>query len=197
MTWYCLKVAPGALTVRHLTVERARGTGRIVPLGFPVEAILRRRGLEPFIPVESIFIRRDRYHLGAKKRVKRALLPGMVFLNLSAPVNWLDVLSTPMVSGVFGLNGKPYAFREDEDGRCPDIDRLISISEDLRMPEYYSPMPTRRTYDVGDTVVDLTGVFEGAFKVIEIEGSYAKILAPLFGELREVTTQASHLAKVV
>lgn len=188
--WYGIKVASGALTLRHATTATWR---KVNPsrarMGFPVEEIMRRRGLSPFIPVESIFIRNDRFHLGAKRRVKRAILPGLVFLELPAAVNWLAISEIPMVTGLFTLYGQPYRFHPE------GIARLRAISAGLYQPETYRPMPTRRAYKPGDEVVDLTGVFEGKFRVSEVTGEIAKFLVPFFGDLREITTSASHLAK--
>lgn len=178
--WYALRVAPGALSLRRLGEDK---------LDFPIVEIMRRRGITPFVPVESIFIRRDRFHIGAKKRVKRALLPGMVFLHLAHPVNWWSLVTIPMVHSVFTLNGEPYSFPE------AGIERLHAITDDLRQPEFYRPMPTRRGYSVGDDVVDLTGMFEGKLKVTEVTGEVAKFLVPFFGEMREITTTARSLAK--
>lgn len=178
--WYALKVHSRGLSLRDLGRHK---------LDFPVVEIMRRRGLDPFVPVESIFIRHNRYHLAAKKRVKRALLPGMVFLHLEEPVNWWLLASIPLVSGIFGFGGRPYRFASS------GIDRLMAISDDLYQPDHYRPMPTRRAYDVGDDVIDLTGRFEGAMTVTEIKGETARILVPFFGEMREATVAASMLAK--
>lgn len=194
--WYGLRVDRRGLSLRNLEGQQARrpvplaGPQRAPALGFPVEEILKRRGYKPFIPVESIFIRRDRFRPKEKRRVKRALLPGMLFLNLpTRGVNWYSLLTAPMVHGVFGVGGAPYRFSE------AGIERLIAISADLRQPDFYRPMPTRRGYEVGDEVVDMTGLFEDRLKVVEIEGETAKVLAPFFGEVREIRMQAAQLAK--
>lgn len=193
--WYGITVASGALTLRHQTTARwraihASAPGAKVPqMDFPIAEIMRRRGLNPFIPVESIFIRNDRFHLGAKRRVKRAILPGLVFLELEDKPNWPMIEAIPMVTGYLAFYGHPYQFHPD------GIARLRAISAELYMPERARAMPTRRAYDVGDTVVDLTGTLEGAMEVTEINGRTAKILAQFFGEVREITTSAAHLAK--
>lgn len=190
--WYALSVDRRGLRLRDLTGS-IRPSGTIPPPkphGFPVEEILTRHGLRPFIPVESIFIRRNKYRPNEKRRVKRALLPGMVFVNLpDRGVNWYSLLSAPMVYGVFGFHGMPYRFDED------DMNKLVAISADLRQPEYYRPMPTRRGYEVGDEVVDLTGTFEGTFKVVEIRDETAAVLAPFFGDVRRIQMRAANLAK--
>lgn len=195
--WYAVRIAPGGLTFRHTRLERThprlegkarlRGSG---PLGFPAEEILLRYGYAPFIPTESIFIRHNAFHSGMKKRVRRALIPSMVFLNLSAGVNWFHLLNVPMVTGVFGINGVPRRFRENE------IARLEAMSESLRQPDYYRPMPTRRGYKVGDLVIDLGGRLpDFPMEVVEIKGETAKLLANLFGGYVEVEARTANLAK--
>jgi transcription antitermination factor NusG len=177
-------VLSNALTLRNLD-----GRTNARKMDFPIAEIMRRRGLTPFIPTESIFIRNDRYYLGNKRRVQRALIPGLVFLHLEEPVNWLWISGIPMVHGIFGFRGVPYRFARD------GIERLVAISDDLRQPDYYRPMPTRRAYQVGDQVIDLSGLIEGTIEVAEIKGEMARVLVPFFGHLREVTTRASSLAK--
>lgn len=194
--WYALRVATGALQLRHPTTERWRRkvavpAGISIPAeGFPIEQIMARRGYKPFIPVENIFIRKNRFHPREKKRVKRAILPGMVFLRLAGNVNWYSILQMPMITGVFGIGGRPYRFDDAA------VEKLIAISADARQPDFYKPMPTRRGYNVGDKVVDLGGLIEGEIEVVEINGNVAKVLVPFFGDLRRVTAQASNLAKV-
>lgn len=196
--WYAIRVDQKGLTLRDLSGSKVKpaaataGTHLPRPQGFAVEEILRRRGYNPFIPVESIFIRRNRYRPTEKRRVKRVILPGMVFLSLPVRgMNWLSLLTAPMVHGVFGLQGVPYRFSQ------AGIERLIAISDSLKQPDFYRPMPTRRGYEVGDAVVDISGLFEGALKVVEIKGNTAKVLAPFFGEMREIAMQAAQLAKAV
>lgn len=194
--WYAVQIAPGGLTLRHTRMERPasrrpdppklRPGG---PLGFPAEEILKLRGYRPFVPVESIFIRKNAFRKHEKTRVKRALIPGLVFLHLAPPVNWLALSQVPMVLGVFGLNGKPYRFPPAA------MARLIRMSDDLKMPDFYRPMPTRRTYDVGDDVMDLLGRFDTPLKVVEIAGETAKVLGKLFGAEHLMTARVSQLAK--
>lgn len=195
--WYGICIAPGGLVFRHTWFERShprlegkarlRGTG---PLGFPAEEILKRYGYAPFIPTESIFIRHNAFHAGQKKRVRRALIPSMVFLELTGIVDWFHLLNVPMVTGVFGNNGTPRRFRENE------IDRLRCISDDLTQPEYYRPMPTRRGYKVGDKVVDLGGSLpDYPMQVMEINGNTAKLLAVLLGREVKIEAKTANLAK--
>jgi hypothetical protein len=75
------------------------------------------------------------------------------------------------------------------------MDRLIAMSDDLRQPEYFKPMPTRRGYKVGDQVRDLAARFDMPLEVIEITGETAKVLGRLFGADYEMTAHVSALAK--
>jgi transcription antitermination factor NusG len=195
--WYALKIAPGGLTLRHTRLERPpvhrasmppklRPAG---PLGFPAEEALKRRGYDPFVPVENFFIRKNKYRKHEKTRVKRALIPGLVFLHITGDPNWLAISEVPMILGVLGFNGEPYRFHPS------GIAKLHAISAELYQPERARPMPTRRAYEVGDEVVDLLGRFDFPLKVVEIAGETAKVLGRLFGSDYEMTAQVSQLAK--
>jgi len=70
---------------------------------------MRRAGLRPFVPVEEKFIQRNRYRRQVRVRVRRAMLLGMVFLQIAEPVNWLRLCRTPMVVGPWGWAGFPTA----------------------------------------------------------------------------------------
>lgn len=195
-SWYAVQIASGGLTLRCTRWDRPETSAArppqlrpAGPLGFPAEEVLKRHGYRPFVPVESIFIRRNKYRKHEKMRVKRALIPGLVFLHLVAPVDWFALSEVPMVTGVFGLGGRPYRFAPAA------MARLIQMSEDLRMPEYYRPMPTRRTFEVGDDVVDTLGRFDMPLKVVSITGETARVLGKLFGSEIEMTARVSQLAK--
>jgi transcription antitermination factor NusG len=187
--WYALQVAPGALALRHPVPMRERANV-YRPLGFPIEEIMHRRGLEPFIPSENLWIRANKFRKHEKRRVRRAILPGMVFLKVRHPVPWAALCAIPMVTGIFGIYGSPYPFHPT------GIARLAAISATLYQPERARPMPTRRTYEVGDDVLDLLGRFEGVpLKVVDISGERAKVLGKLFGSEFEMSANVSDLAK--
>ncbi|HMR51208.1 MAG TPA: transcription termination/antitermination NusG family protein [Amaricoccus sp.] len=180
--WYALRVDH-----RHGLMERHVAAG----LGFPIEEILRRHGIEPFVPVETKFIRRTRTSRLAKKKVKRAILIGYVLVRLAPPVNWLAVLSIPLVTGVVGFGGRPVPIGDAA------VERLAARAGGMRARDYHRPMPTNRWFDPGDRVEVLDGPLrERVFTVVGIEGEMARVFQEFFGVEHQVEIATSCLARV-
>ena len=138
---------------------------------FVVEAAMRRRGVEAWVPVESVFNRANRFHHKAKKLVYRPILPGLVFVGFSAPPNWLAVLDCPMVRGVFGCDGRPSALRQK------DLDQMRKIESGEQAAAVERFMPTNRVFTVGQEVEVLEGSLEGErITVLEMDGLQARFL---------------------
>ncbi|WP_298618747.1 transcription termination/antitermination NusG family protein [uncultured Zoogloea sp.] len=195
--WFMLRVDPrrpslGACHARPLrAVPRADVTR--APVGgipaiastptraeFVVEAALRRRGLDAWVPVESRFHRHNRYHRGAKKLVVVPILTGYVLARVRRALDWLAVLDCPMVRGVMGFGGVPARLPAAAIGRLREIEDLSQARA------YHRLMPTRRAYEVGELVEVLDGPMEGFHvEVLAITSQAARVLFHLFGRETE------------
>ena len=146
---------------------------------FVVEAVLRRRGFEAWVPVESFFIRRNRYSKGKKRLMFHPILIGYVLVRLEGKPNWPRVLDYPMITGVVGVGGAPLRVREQGLEELLAIQRREQARPDERL------MPTHRTYDVGDEVEVLDGALDGArLKVVGLTRQAAAFESLLFGGAR-------------
>lgn len=201
--WYALWCDPSGLRRQHTTGASYRKKAGAAaphaawavdaPLRFPIEHILRKRGLNPFIPVESKFVRHNAFHAGRRIRVRVPILPGLVFLHLQEPVNWYWLLSIPMVSRPFMAAGAPVRFPQAA------VDELDAISEFKRAPDYAEAMPTNAAYDPGDEVIVREGPFSDLrvrVLAVDIMRKRSRVLAEFLGQMRELEMDTSNLAAV-
>lgn len=168
------------------------------------ERTARKAGLATFLPRENK--RRWSNHVDRAKRVqsdKRVLkFPGLMFVGFQPLVyNWHLVEKIWFCRGILGFGGKPVRIplhaRRDPNGEIREIG-LMDVFEECR--NGYSAareqMQTGHEYEVGDEVMSATELFEGMkFKVIDIDGRYAKIAAPLLGGTRDIQVEVGSLVK--
>ena len=192
--WYLLRVMPRAPSIglcqprrmvdrsKRVRVPAAEGSIEVAtPLRgeFVVEAVLRRRGLEAWVPVESFFIRRNRYSKAPKRLIFHPILIGYVLVCLEGAPNWPRVLDFPLITGVVGRCGEPE--RVDEKG----LEQLRAIQRREQAKPDERAMPTHRVYGVGDEVEVLDGAIEGArLKVVGLTRQAAAFESLLFGGSR-------------
>ncbi|WP_299133541.1 transcription termination/antitermination NusG family protein [uncultured Amaricoccus sp.] len=205
--WYALRVDP-----RHPSVGGGVARRRVprlptpVPVDgrsavetreppraeFVVEAVLGRRGIEAWVPVESRFNRANRYQRTAKVLAVRPVLAGYVFVVLDRPAQWDVALACPMVRGVMGFGGVP--------ARLPEagIARLREIEAVAQARAHHRLMPTGRAFEVGEVVELIDGPMEGRrVEVIGIEGDRARVFCEFFGGVFDVTIGLDRLGAVV
>jgi transcription antitermination factor NusG len=161
--WFALRVAPQA--------------------EFACAHLLRARGLAAWAPWETKWIRANRYRKGAKREVRRPLLPGYVLARLgdweAEACAWQRALGVVGVQGVVGALGRPLALREAA------VADLRALCERRRAAERQRAMPTNRVFDVGDVVEVLEGPLEGVVvTVLEISRGFAEVVGVDVGALR-------------
>lgn len=143
---------------------------------YVVEALLARRGIEAWVPVESVYARANRYHRRARRLVVHPMLTGYVLVRMLPGGPWARVLSVPLVVGVVGIGGLPLAMPDAAIARMREAEAGAQADEQQRL------MPTRRVYAVGDPVEVLDGPLAGqVMRVVGIEGDLARVVGPLFG----------------
>lgn len=151
---------------------------------FVVEAVLRRRGYDAWVPCESLWIRQTRYHRTRKKAVHRPIIAGFVLVDPGPKSNWPRLMDFPLIRGVVGFGGVPA--RIDEAG----MRRLREIERRSQARTYQRMMPTRRSFEIGDEVEVLEGPFEGNHvRVVGLTAAAAEFEGLLFG--RVVTGEIS------
>ena len=143
---------------------------------YVVEAVLARRGIEAWVPVESVWARANRYHRKAKQLVLHPMLTGYVLVRMAPGARWEPVLACPLVAGVVGRQGLPMALPDAAVARLREAQWHRQAEAQQRL------MPTRRVYQVGEDVEVLDGPLEGTvMRVVAITGDLAKVVGPLFG----------------
>lgn len=143
---------------------------------YVVEAVLARRGIEAWVPVESVFARANRYHRRARQLVLHPMLTGYVLVRMAPGARWEPVLACPLVAGVVGVAGVPMALpdRAVAHLRQEQAQRQAAAQERL--------MPTRRVYGIGAEVEVLDGPLEGrVMRVVAIAGDLARVVGPFLG----------------
>ncbi|OQC19053.1 MAG: transcription antitermination protein NusG [Planctomycetes bacterium ADurb.Bin069] len=143
---------------------------------YVVEAVLGRRGIEAWVPVESVWARANRYHRRARQLVLHPMLTGYVLVRMAPGARWEPVLACPLVAGVVGTHGVPMALPDAAVARLREAQCHLQADAQSRL------MPTRRVYRVGDDVEVLDGPLEGTvMRVVAIAGDLARVVGPLFG----------------
>lgn len=207
--WYVLRVTPRIPSLgvcqpklvdhaaRLRTPDLTRGTSSLPEVGPPmraeyvIEAVLRRRGFEAWVPCESLWVRQTRYHRARKRVEFRPVVPGHVLVELGPRPNWPRVLDHPMIHGVVGFGGAPA--RVD----CKGMAELRSIERRTQARTYQRFMPTRRVFELGDQVEVLDGPFEGFIvTVVGLTREAAAFEALLFGRVVEGTIPLHKVGKV-
>lgn len=149
MTYYAFRVSPQK--------ERA------------AEEALRKRGFDPFVPVEKRFLRR----MGKqRKKVERfyPLLIGYVLVPLSTPLHMRAIFSLDVIKSVVGFGGVP----------APIKDSAITSLRHLHGSEIQDSRNNRASFSRGETVRITTGPFRDRDVVVEmIKGERARVLLGL------------------
>jgi len=155
MTWYAIRTAP----------QRE----------FTVEAMLRVRGYDVFMPVET---KRKRVGRGQGRRIKPVSYPMFIrYIFVKGPVPWLHLLATNHVTGVVGFDGAPAPI---DDGA---IAKVKAMSADV--PHKASVNPHRALRE-GELAEIMAGPFAGqVVKISGLRGTKARIFLNLFGSKKE------------
>ncbi len=136
--------------------------------------------LEVSVPMQDVVEVKN----GTKKNVSKKMLPGYVLINMVMNDDtWYVVRNTRGVTGFVGPGSKPVPLTEEE-----MIPLGISISSKV---EY--------DYEVGDTVVVTTGVWEntvGVIKGINQSKQIATINVDLFGRETPVELSFTSIKKM-
>ncbi len=217
-SWYALRVLPRMMILsKRERTKWVNGTKQIeTHYVFPAEEALAMRGLRPFVPTEGAWRRRSRYYRDKdRQRVRRPLLTGYILIDPpEGPdgINWFSIMNLAFVTGVIVKNGRPAriskteATRRDHEGNviadayprslAPILSKHTVVADEAKID-----MPTGRAFEVGDTVEmfhDPLSAFQDLnFRVKEIEGDKAQIIATLFGADIDVEVDTWKLAKVV
>lgn len=162
MTWYAIRTAPQ----REIAVE----------------AMLRRKGYEVFLPTETK-IRRP----SIKSRKRLAVIYPMFtrYVFIGGGFSWLHLLAERHVTGVVGFDGAPAPISEAE------ILKLKNMSGDI--PHRHSVNP-HRALRTGELAEIQSGPFAG--QVVKIEGllgNKARIFMNLFGVRKLADIELSKL----
>lgn len=156
MTWYALRTAP----------QRE----------FAVEAMLRIKGYEVFLPTETK-VRRQQGRNGKRVTVTYPMFVRYIFVG--GKFSWLHLMAERHVSGVVGFDGTPSPISDAE------ISRMRAMSGS-NVPHRHSVNP-HRALRTGELAEITSGPFAG--QVVKIEGLHgqkAKIFMNLFGTRKEV-----------
>ena len=135
-------------------------------------------------------------HVKRKRPMRFPLLPRYLFVGfVGAPV-WdalfgLNLwLGHNVISGVIGLAGHPWRM----DGA--KVARWLRDNGMVRAEDAEQHMRSHKEFRVGDTVEIVEGAFIGQHaKVVDMSGSHARILIPLFGTEHEASAPLANLEK--
>ncbi len=158
--------------------------------------ILMGRGIRTFIPTETRWRSTNRYTKSRHLKEEQAfpILPRLLFAGFASgempPWYWLA--DVPLITGVIGKKGRPH--RVDREAFANFVP--VYANGILRAPAAQRHMRTRQEFAAGDNVDILDGPFrEHQVKVVEITGTMAKILMPLFGTMRELDLPLETMSK--
>lgn len=162
MTWFAIRCAPQ----REIAVE----------------AMLRRKGYDVFLPTET---KMRRLRRGAKKREMVTYPTFTGYLFVKAPVPWLHLMAERHVMGFVGFDGSPAPIAEAE------IAKLKNMSGNV--PHRHSVNP-HRALRTGELAEIQAGPFAGQVVKIEgLHGNKARIFMNLFGVRKLADIELSKL----
>lgn len=156
---------------------------------------LSQRGIETFVPTETRWRWANRYARSrkAKREVEFPVMPHYVFAGFAGPVPWLHVFETPFVHSVVGHSGQPWQLK----GKDWDGFKAAHRNGFLRAPVEQRFMQSHKEFGVGDTVNIMSGAFRlTVAQVTSITGPIAKVMLPLFNDMREVPIPVDALEKI-
>lgn len=162
MNWFAIRCAPQ----RELAVE----------------AMLRRKGYDVFLPTETKYRLVSRH---AKRRVAVVYPLFSRYIFVGGKFSWLHLMAERHITGCVGFNGTPAPISEAE------IQKLRNMSGDV--PHRHSVNP-HRALRVGELAEIQAGPFQG--QVVQVEGlagSKARIFLNLFGVRKLAEIELSKL----
>ena len=160
MTWYAIRTAPQ----REIAVE----------------AMLRRKGYDVFLPIE---VKSKR--MGKKKYVAVTYPMFTRYMFVGGGFSWLHLMAERHVTGVVGFDGSPAPISDTE------IAKLRNMSGDI--PHRHSVNP-HRALRTGELAEIQTGPFAGQVVKIEgLHGNKARIFMNLFGVRKLAEIELSKL----
>lgn len=148
-----------------------------------VEAMLRIKGYDVFLPIEVKYRRAHHKH-GKRVAVSYPMFTRYVFVQ--APFSWLYLMAERHVCGVVGFDGSPAPISESE------IERVRSMSGQA-VPHRHSVNP-HRALRAGELAEIGVGPFAGQIVKIEgLHGRKARIFLNMFGTRKSVEIAVEHL----
>ena len=163
MTWFAIRCAPQ----REIAVE----------------AMLRRKGYDVFLPTE-VKSRRVGGRIGKRKAVVYPMFSRYIFIGGS--FSWLHLMAERHVTGVVGCDCVPSPIKDEA------IEKLRNMSS--AVPHIHSVNP-HRALRLGELAEIQVGPFAGQIVKIEgLHGRKASIFINLVGTQKEATINLGDLA---
>lgn len=158
--------------------------------------ILKRRGIDTFVPTETRWRFPNRYAKSRKKKEEVAfpVIPRYVFAGFDGTPPWYRLFQMPLITAVVGIGDDAKRMH----GRVFEAFMASQCNGSLRAAPEQRFMRSHEEFSVGDNVEILDGAFrEHKVVVHEITGHMAKVMLPLFGyEEFEVRVPLDQLALV-
>jgi transcription antitermination factor NusG len=159
--------------------------------------LLRQYGLDVICLMRPEFKRAHRKHKVASvpKRVPMPALRPYIFIDMAPRMAWQRLHLCPVEVRPVGINGKPPK-PLSASGIAYITDPGLGLWRDTEAPKSFSSDSTGPAYAIDDLVMIYGCGFDGLKgKVVDITGSEAKVLLPLFGSDREVSIPHSAAIK--
>lgn len=150
---------------------------------FAAQAILKRYGLETYVPVRRDWRKRNKF---TKTKELRAypLAPRYIFAGFPPGIPlWFDLFRLPLITGVVGIVDVPMRI----DPR--PLARLMALYPNgIVAPDEQRHMATGEEFAIGDEVLVIDGPFDGLkVPVKSIKGDKATVTLQLFaGAVQEL-----------
>lgn len=163
--WYIARVEPGREQV--------------------AEMLLNRRGIQTYLPLKTVYRKRNRYDRPGEKRERLiALMTGYCFVSVPEDIDWFLVNTTERVEGILGNERGYYRLK---DWVVPDLKaRFGHVVPGIKAERW---MRSYKEFKAGDLVTVVVGPFRNPLVPVRVEsisGSAATILMHLFGALTRV-----------
>lgn len=151
--------------------------------------IMRRQGVDIKVPLKQVWRRKTRY-CASKKLINVPILPGYVLMKVERGkgIPWLKINLTKHVIGILGQQNTPKAL-------SPTTAAKWLARTDAS--KHYRRMKSNLEFDVGDTVVVTTGMFEGMeLPVTEITNRHAVFYPEIFGRYTRTEIKLDEVEKI-
>ena len=171
---------------------------------FIAQAILKRKGVDSYVPVRKEWRRRNKY-TKTKELRSFPVAPRYVFAGFPrrTPL-WFDLFALPVINGVVGIEGKPMRIPYEDTSKAkdggenrPGLARIIrTYPNGIVAPKEQRFMVTHGEFSAGDVVEVIDGPFEGRrVPVIELKDGDAVVGTWMFGAAHEITIPVEKLVK--